>query len=302
VRTRFLCQSVLLIGIYYYLGSTRLGGVPAFVPIEFHSGARQRRTDDTLPGGLGLVYSIAPRAMAAFNDNAAVIIDRAESGLLIKIAKLVLKSDEHSLALVQQVDVLLRIRPGGFVDGTLLDEAYGHHLDRSPPPAPMPALPPAPPTTGATVDVDARGGSSISPSVALPTEPKMSQELKRLVTGLLSRPELAPAQNETKAASSEVSLPDAGSVADQEKELRRLSKNHRSRQARAAKRAASSAGMAAGATAALSTSKAAAPRKRNVHIQCRQCRQWVEADGDGATCSCWDPAPGGDPPARRRRM
>ena len=296
--------------------------------------------------------------MADYNDNAAVIIARAEPGLLIKIAKLVLKSEEHSFALTHQVDLLLRIRPCGFVDGTFFDEGYGHQPARSPSPAPPPGLPPAPPT-GVTVDMDGLGGNQLSPSAISATEDKASRELKRLETGLLSwSPDRATVRDETEAAASEVALPYdrvsesvrggphgsvldpqsswsparatargetdgavsaavsevalpyAGSVADQQRELKRLNKNYRARMARAAKKAASSEGMAAGVPAAPSTSKGAprkrttskgAPRKRNMRRQCRRCREWVEADGDGSTCSCWDPAPDGDQPASRRR-
>ena len=130
-----------------------------------------------------------------------------------------------------------------------------------------------------------------------------ADELKRLSNSPRSRQARAAAREESKAAAAEGLCPSgadgAVDTAAQAKELKRLSKNFRARQARAAQRQAKSEGVAAGAATSSPSPKVTASTKRK--RQCRQCRCWVDADGDGSTCSCWDPLPDSDPPATRSR-
>ena len=130
-----------------------------------------------------------------------------------------------------------------------------------------------------------------------------AEELNRLSNSPRSRQARATAREESKAAAAEGLCPSgadgAVDTAAQAKELKRLAKNFRARQARAAQRQAKSEGVAAGAPTSSPSPKVTASTKRK--RQCRQCRCWVAADGDGSTCSCWDPVPDSDPPATRSR-
>ena len=130
-----------------------------------------------------------------------------------------------------------------------------------------------------------------------------ADELRRLSNSPRSRQARAAAREESKAAAAEGLCPSgpdgAVDTAAQAKELKRLAKNFRARQARAAQKQAKSEGVAAGAATSSPSPKVTASTKRK--RQCRQCRCWVDADGDGSTCSCWDPLPDSDPPANRSR-
>ena len=130
-----------------------------------------------------------------------------------------------------------------------------------------------------------------------------ADELRRLSNSPRSRQARAAAREESKAAAAEGLCPSgpdgAVDTAAQAKELKRLAKNFRARQARAAQKQAKSEGVAAGAATSSPSPKVTASTKRK--RQCRQCRCWVDADGDGSTCSCWDPLPDSDPPATRSR-